>query len=388
MKPTIEQENIVKFINTNNEDLKISAFAGTGKTSTLKLIANTLPEMSFLYLAYNKDIQLSAEKSFPKNVYCNTYHALARRAMQIDKSRYKEKLNIKAKQIEIINLLEINDNKSYNPYSIIPIIKKTVSNFKISSDKKIELCHLDLDGIMELTSRPSEQESLCQLILDKSKKLWSLEVNLNSNVPIDHDTYVKMWHLSGAKIEVDFILFDEAQDANPVVLDIVKSQICRKIYVGDVHQKIYAWRGAVNAMNEINANELYLTQSFRFGPAVAEVANKILILKGEKRKLIGFDKIESKIAELDESLPFTCVCRTNAEIYIQAIYYAEQGKKISICGGVGDLTLRCKSAYYLFAGKNHMVTFYDYKKYFTRNERKAPTSKVGDISELKRPQHQ
>ncbi len=25
---------------------------------------------------------------------------------------------------------------------------------------------------------------------------------------------------------------------------------------------------------------------------------------------------------------------------------------------------------------------------FTRNERKAPTSKVGDISELKRPQHQ
>jgi len=271
MKPTIEQEKIIDFINTKTEDLKISAFAGAGKTSTLKMIANNNPKKSFLYLAYNKDIQLSAEKSFPKNVYCVTYHALARKAMQIDKSKYKDKLAIKIKQIEVINLLGLNNFRSYNPYHIIPHIKKAVTNFKISSDLAINLNHIDLEGIMELNPVPSEQELLCQFILEKAKKLWSIEVNVQSNFPIDHDTYVKMWHLSGAKIDVDFILFDEAQDANPVVLDIVMKQKTRKIYVGDHHQKIYAWRGAVNAMQEINAsvrNSVETDRSFRLNPTV------------------------------------------------------------------------------------------------------------------------
>ncbi|BBH54725.1 UvrD-helicase domain-containing protein [Fluviispira sanaruensis] len=365
MKPTLEQEEIVNFIKKQTGNLKISAFAGTGKTSTLKLIAYDNPEKSFLYLAYNKDIQLAAVKSFPKNVLCTTYHALARRAMQIDNSRFKDKLNIKVRQSEIINLLGLKNLKKYNPYLIISLLKKTVSRFKTSSDKSINMNHIDLEGISDLTLIPSEQEELCKFILDKSLKLWFFEVDINSDVPIDHDTYVKMWQLSGAIIDVDFILFDEAQDANPVVLDIVQSQNCRKIFVGDVHQKIYAWRGAVNAMNEIDADELYLTQSFRFGTKVADIANKVLSMKGEKRRLYGFEQIESKIDNIDESKPFTCVCRTNAEVFLQAIYYASRGKKISICGGVGDFLIRCRSAYYLYTGKNNLILYNEYKKFYS-----------------------
>ena len=37
-----------------------------------------------------------------------------------------------------------------------------------------------------------------------------------------------MWQLSNPKIDVDFILFDEAQDANPVVLDVVKNKLVEK----------------------------------------------------------------------------------------------------------------------------------------------------------------
>lgn len=368
MKPTIEQEKIIDFINTRKEDLKISAFAGTGKTSTLKMIANSNLSKSFLYLAYNKDIQVSAVKSFPKNVYCVTYHALARRAMQIDSCKYKDKLMNKIKQSEVIKLLGLNSNRSINPYQLLPCIKKTVNNFKISSDMKIGTSHVDIDEIMNISSVPSEQKLLIEFIVEKSKKLWQLEVCQESNFPIDHDTYVKMWQLSGAKIEVDCILFDEAQDANPVVLDIISQQKTRKIFVGDHHQKIYAWRGAVNAMQEIEASELSLTQSFRFGPAVAEIANKILAMKGENRKLLGFEKIDSKVQDLDESKPFTCVCRTNAEVFSLAIHYSSEGKKISICGGIGDFILRCKSAYYLFAGKNHLIEFYEYKKFQNWNE--------------------
>jgi L-asparaginase II len=37
------------------------------------------------------------------------------------------------------------------------------------------------------------------------------------------------------------------------------------IYVGDAHQQIYAWRGAVNAMQQLPLPESRLTTSFRFG---------------------------------------------------------------------------------------------------------------------------
>ncbi|MFP3355401.1 DNA helicase, partial [Pseudoalteromonas sp. SIMBA_153] len=48
------------------------------------------------------------------------------------------------------------------------------------------------------------------------------------------------------------------------------------IYVGDAHQQIYEWRGAVNAMKKLPLPQTLLTQSFRFGEPIAEVANTLL----------------------------------------------------------------------------------------------------------------
>ncbi|MCV5225139.1 UvrD-helicase domain-containing protein, partial [Escherichia coli] len=80
-----------------------------------------------------------------------------------------------------------------------------------------------------------------------------------------------------------------AQDANPVTSDIVIRQRSRTILVGDVHQQIYRFRGANDAMNNprfSNADQLYLTHSFRVGPNVARVANALLELKGETKPVI------------------------------------------------------------------------------------------------------
>ncbi len=61
------------------KDLKIKAFAGSGKTSTLVAIAKELQGRG-LYLAYNKTIQADAVKKFPSNVDCKTVHSIAYRA--------------------------------------------------------------------------------------------------------------------------------------------------------------------------------------------------------------------------------------------------------------------------------------------------------------------
>ncbi|MDH2406059.1 UvrD-helicase domain-containing protein [Bradyrhizobium sp. SSUT18] len=70
-------------------------------------------------------------------------------------------------------------------------------------------------------------------------------------MPLGHDGYLKLWALSSHAIAADFILLDEAQDTNPVVLDVLRKQPAQMIYVGDKYQQIYEWRGAVNAMEKI-----------------------------------------------------------------------------------------------------------------------------------------
>ena len=332
------------------------------------MIAKELYPRTFLYLAYNKDIRAEAQESFGDNVFCMTYHALARRAMQIDKTKYKDKLKNGLKKSELLKILKLNEQSYANQYKILTVIQKTISNFKNSRDDSIHEEHLDTDGIMEVTSIPLEQQKLAYFILKKVKKMWDMETDESSDFPMDHDTYLKMWHLSDPKIEVDFILFDEAQDANPVVLDIVNMQNCRKIFVGDKHQKIYSWRGAVNAMEEIQAHELSLTKSFRFGENIANLANQILFKKGETRKIIGFEKLSSSLGKVDENKKYTFICRTNAGIILQAILQAKQKRKIHILGGVGDIFDRALSAYLLFSERKNEIPLREFAQFNSWND--------------------
>jgi superfamily I DNA/RNA helicase len=65
--PTPEQAAIIDAAATG-EDLVVEAGAGTGKTSTLRLVAARLTGQRGVYIAYNKAIQVDAARSFPTSV--------------------------------------------------------------------------------------------------------------------------------------------------------------------------------------------------------------------------------------------------------------------------------------------------------------------------------
>src|SRR5260221_14135568 len=61
--------------------LKIQAFAGTGKTTTLAAIAESLAHRRFLYLVFNRSAADEAESKMPPNVTVRTAKALSFRSV-------------------------------------------------------------------------------------------------------------------------------------------------------------------------------------------------------------------------------------------------------------------------------------------------------------------
>ncbi|HBD39803.1 MAG TPA: DNA helicase, partial [Cupriavidus sp.] len=143
--------------------------------------------------------------------------------------------------------------------------------------------HIPVDAIV----KDDEAEHLREALLPSVKRLWSEYLDPAAPSAIGHDTYVKLWQLSRPRIGADFILFDEAQDADGLMLSVLRAQQCQVIYVGDPYQQIYEWRGAVNAMDHIRAPECALTESFRFGPAIAQLASRVLALMDEDTPVRG-----------------------------------------------------------------------------------------------------
>ena len=88
MKPTDEQTAAADAFHAGDH-LALQAGAGTGKTTTLALLARTTTRRG-RYLAFNRAIAQDARTRFPNTVQCKTAHALAYAAIG---HRYTRRLN-------------------------------------------------------------------------------------------------------------------------------------------------------------------------------------------------------------------------------------------------------------------------------------------------------
>lgn len=345
-------------------NLKISAFAGAGKTSTLLAIAHLKQKEKGLYLCYNKDIKEEASSKFPGNVKCLTNHALAYPHTAI---YLKHKLFGAGEWVRVEKLLSGVNLKGFHdltPRSFARIVKKTVERFTQSGSFTIQKGHIEKVDYSEYSTviprkrTKSQQDLFVDLVIEQANRYWNILIDAGNNVKISHDVYLKLFQLSKPVLNYDFILFDEAQDANPVILDIIQRQKhIQVILVGDRHQAIYGWRGARNAMESFPAKECFLTRSFRFGEKVAQMANSILEKKGETMKIKGFKQIKSQINKSINGKPFTYLFRTNAGIIQKAFECSEEQKSYFIAGRttIEQVAEQILSLYYLYANKPYKI---------------------------------
>jgi len=61
----------------------VNAYAGSGKSTTLRLLAEMHPRHKFLYLCFNKTVAEAARRVFPSNVRVSTMHGIAYAGAQL-----------------------------------------------------------------------------------------------------------------------------------------------------------------------------------------------------------------------------------------------------------------------------------------------------------------
>lgn len=357
--PTQEQEDSKRSV-LEGEHTKISAYAGASKTTSLIYISESLKGEKGKYLSFNSSIAKEAATQFPKWVECRTTHSLAFHAVgkaYVNAGRkIPDKNNRRLRTYEVANILKVSDGyrgqiAKVSRNGLTYMALQTVVRFCYSADMEIGWQHFPWQRTMA-TWPEQELGDVRALVIHYAQMAWRDIMNKNGVLSYEHDYYLKQFQLSKPHIRVDFLMMDEGQDTNPATLDIFTSQgdHAQLIMVGDSYQQIYAWRGAVDAMNSFEAvNTCYLTKSFRFGEAVANEANKWLTLLGAPHPLVGFEKLESEVKHLEN--PTAVLCRTNAQVIAETLHYQEKGKKVYVQGGTKDIKDFAEAAQQLMAGQ-------------------------------------
>jgi len=337
-KPTAEQQQAIDAF-VQGGSLKINAYAGTGKTSTLQMLAHATGKRG-QYIAFNKAIVADARDKFPNTVDCSTTHSLAFKATptkyrsKTDKMTGKVNANKLAEYLNLTKNWRVDEQHVLRPVSQGSLILKTVQKFSQSADEEPSGIHVPRNGAL-LAASAETMRSVEEFAVRGARHVWSKMIDADDPLPLGHDGYLKLWALSEPSIPVDYILLDEAQDTNPVVLEVLRKQAAQMIYVGDKYQQIYEWRGAVNAMETIATDTTTrLTKSFRFGSTIAHAATQVLALLGETQRIVGNEQIKSKIGPTD---PRTILARTNATTISALIEALDAGLRIHLVGGTAEL---------------------------------------------------
>lgn len=356
MVPTDEQIAVVDAVSAGGA-VKVKAYAGAGKTSTLRLAAEARGRARGLYLAFNKDIANEAAQKFPQSTRCRTVHSLAYSATPPEITRKLKnpvepphQLAIRYGLAKLRLPTTIGKDLELSASKVARMVMDGAARFCRSAQAEPLAWHIPVDSIV----KEDEAEHLRDSLLPYVKRLWNEYLDPASPSAIVHDVYVKRWERSRPSIGADFILFDEAQDADGLMLSVLRAQQSQVIYVGDPYQQIYEWRGAVNAMEHIRAPECALTESFRFGPAIAQLASRVLALMDEETPVRGQDHVESRI--LHDSTPghdrFDAIlCRKNATVLTHLAQGIGRGARVAVRANVDELRAFADGAEQLMRGQ-------------------------------------
>jgi len=368
--PTPEQQKILDTFATGS-DMVVIAGAGTGKTSTITMLADALYDQDRtargVYIAFNKAIATEVKsKFFYGNVDASTIHSLAFRgawnnpklAPLLNKLGGKNgavplRVTERPKVFGVAHGITIlrDPDKMFHSENNPAILKvggstmmkaamEAITKWCQSADAQVGPEHVFLKKNQVATeARPAYKEAIAAL----ARRVWDTDImSPEGRMTFSHDYYLKAWALTkpdlcsqlGIKDRRAVLFFDEAQDSRPCITELVMNQRGRMqiVLCGDSSQAIYRFTGCQDAMKGFketrNVEALTLSKTFRFGTEVACVANQILSrIEGSDIRIIPDYRIPSIVAP-SVDLPDAIICRNNSTVIENMLELLDSGKKV------------------------------------------------------------
>lgn len=331
-----QQERIISEIEIpsfGRKVVRVTAAAGTGKTTTLLHIAKHACELghkTITYLTFNRESADDAEKkllryltSHNTKIFASTIHSCAMRLNSGVENRSQVKIMNDGKMKSFIaevfkddineyltkcfrNIaLRLDKNKEYQNQKnqkekiekeekkvfekIVYFLFKQLTQFcrseislkDLKDPKTWNRVYYPARLFHQRNKDFQEYDKECPWFADIIHNQWDEKLkHINS-----FDLEMKRAQLSKLEIpDTTCILLDETQDCDACQIDWIhhQSNLGKQLFlVGDAAQTIYSFRGAKSRfMMSIDSNiDLNLTKSWRFGSSIAKVANSILFAK-------------------------------------------------------------------------------------------------------------
>lgn len=331
-KPTDEQQAAIDAYLTG-ENLVLEAGAGTGKTSTLRMMAEATPNRRILYLAFNRSVAEEARDTFGRNVECRTSDSMAYRA--VIGNRRSRLSGPRQKANDVADILAIPhggrvDGLRLHRTSLGKAVTACVTKWCRTTDERFLNRHV---GDIDVLAAHEDRAEIRRVVLRYARLAWADLLSDNGKLRLTHAHLFKQWVLEKPLLDYDCIFFDEAQDTDELTMHVVQSQTMQIVAVGDESQAIYGWRGATSAMNAFGGNRVQLTQSWRFGQEIADEANVWLKLLGANIRLRGNPAVTSAVrAGRPGAHPRAVLCRSNGGIIRELLRAQDTG----IAAGIPD----------------------------------------------------
>ncbi len=347
------QSDFFDAIKSGSENIIMKACAGSGKTTTLEHSIHHIPKKkSVIYLVFNTKNEAEAKIRMLPRCTVKTTHSLGYWIIR-----------------QALGNVKVNPNKLKN--AAFTYIKKSMRRYASLVEKErwklvSHLAYTSIRTISLLKNRleePTEQNILRLLdtydidifpkapyyndYLKAVKFVYDQTAKDTESVDFDDMLFFPHYHYLDFP-QFDFVLSDEIQDFNSAQINLVLNSIGeRGVGVGDEHQSIYGFRGAMLTSMQVFSEQLNcvpypLSMTFR----VPKIGVRRINTLYPNIDFVGWDKAEEGIIEdttLDGFVDTAqdgdlVVCRNNAPLISPVYRLLREGKKATIIGkdiGVG-----------------------------------------------------
>lgn len=358
-KPSKYQEEIFKFIKEEKGNAVINAVAGSGKTTTLieslKLVD---PNLSILFLAFNKNIKQEIEKRIKKanlSVDINTCHGFGYstitrntdKEIVLDNYKYNKLLK------NLITYCQTDDIQAIKHYNFSEDDLKYAKGFDIEFENKKELIEFQ-KNVTNLTNLlrlyVSKEPKDIEMIIDKydivlsdkeielAIQLLTLGQKLNTIIDYTDMLYLPLFY-DQKTVQYDLVYIDECQDLNTaqrlLMLKSVKPN-GRFIAVGDKNQAIYGFAGSddesFDKLTQLNdTTVLGLSETYRCGHNIVEtvkhIVSQIISHKNNPKGVVNKTDSVNNITYGDMVL-----CRNTYPLVKLCLKFITENKKANVMG--------------------------------------------------------